>query len=432
FREIAFLSKAYREVMILRYLEGMPIPAVAKALGLPANTVRQRLFYARNAVRNEVQKMANREDAVGTPLALQNIQLRMIGTGNPLAGDPRDVCTRQLSSHIVWLCRCKPSAAREISQALGVPMPYVEEELAIQCAGSNGEYGMLQQLENGRYAVNVLLLDKPELEKAQAAYTGRIPALCQTVCDFVQAHREEYLAFPYLNKRVDMNLILWQQISWIAYRLSGMVDRLLDEEYFPNIPASDRPFTVFGYRSFGGPDYGCGWDGVRARHIAGYSSVSVENIYISRISAHFHCGHDIGNDLPLQLAIRAVGGLPVAGLSEEEKEAAARAVECGYLYREGDTLYTKILVSRDGDDLFAVSAQLDGPFRPEAEQVAAAVAQRIREDVPAHLIGDRRYFNALASLPVLDSLVEALIGKGLLTPPQDGLGAEGCWMTLTP
>jgi hypothetical protein len=31
-------------------------------------------------------------------------------------------------------------------------------------------------------------------------------------------------------------------------------------------------------------------------------------------------------------------------------------------------------------------------------------------------------------MPILDSVVEYLIEKGILTPPEDGIGAEGCWM----
>lgn len=38
--------------------------------------------------------------------------------------------------------------------------------------------------------------------------------------------------------------------------------------------------------------------------------------------------------------------------------------------------------------------------------------------------------NTLANSPVLDTVVEDLIAKGILVPPEDGIGAEGCWMNL--
>lgn len=73
--------------------------------------------------------------------------------------------------------------------------------------------------------------------------------------------------------------------------------------------------------------------------------MQLENIYITRIKPHFHCGLNIAAHPQLQLALRAIEGLDVNTLSELEKEHAAKAIECGYLYREGEMLYTKILVS---------------------------------------------------------------------------------------
>ena len=45
-------------------------------------------------------------------------------------------------------------------------------------------------------------------------------------------------------------------------------------------------------------------------------------------------------------------------------------------------------------------------------------------------LGEWSFANELASLPVFDALVEALIERGLLTPPENRLGAEGCWMSV--
>lgn len=87
-------------------------------------------------------------------------------------------------------------------------------------------------------------------------------------------------------------------------------------------------------------------------------------------------------DAKLQLAIKAVEGLDINSLSEEGKEQAAKAIAEGYLYREGDMLYTKILVCAIDD-----------------------------------------WMN-------LTKLNDALIEKGLMIAPENGVGAEGCWLAL--
>lgn len=71
--------------------------------------------------------------------------------------------------------------------------------------------------------------------------------------------------------------------------------------------------------------------------LAGCQSVFVSNIYGRRIDAHFHCGHNISNDPKLLMTIKAIKGVSIDELSEAEKEIAAKAVECGYLRKVGDS-----------------------------------------------------------------------------------------------
>ncbi len=103
------------------------------------------------------------------------------------------------------------------------------------------------------------------------------------------------------------------------------------------------------------------------------------------------------------------------------------------MYREGDILYTKIFVNQDKDNerLFAISCGLRlGYFENEAEVVATKMATWITRVVPEHLLGEWKLANRLAGMPILDNVVETLIEKGLITPPEDGIGAEGCWMSV--
>ena len=64
------------------------------------------------------------------------------------------------------------------------------------------------------------------------------------------------------------------------------------------------------------------------------------------------------------------------------------------------------------------------------EIVAEEIAALIKKSIPDYLYGEWRFANILANSPVLDAVVECLIEKGVLTPPEDGVGAEGCWMSV--
>ena len=428
YRRIAYLTRAYREVMILFYLDGCSISEIAKQQGIKENTVRQRLFSARQKIRNEVEEMDQIEQK---PVSLENLQFVIWGTGNPGWGDPRNTCHRLFSRHVVWLCGKKPMLASEIAEELNVPTVYVEEELEILRKGENGKYGLLRRLENGKYAVNFILFDKETIAKAHDLYTKQASRIGDVIADFIRLHKDEYLALPYLNRRVDLNLILWQQVHTIAYTFSNTVGQVLKEKYFGKYPKPERPFSVFGYVDYGGKRYGGGLDGTDGNNICEYSYVQFSNIYVSRIKKHFSCGHNISNDPQLQLAIRAIDGLHISALPETDREHAAKAIESGYLYREGDLLYTKILVSpaSEKDHIFDISEKLQkGYFQKEAETVADQLAKLIRNSIPEYLFGEWCYANSIAGIPVVDAVVESLIEKGILIPPEDGIGAEGCWM----
>ena len=427
-RRIAFLSRAYREVMIAFYLDGKSIAHIADEQGASENAIKQRLFSARNTIKKELNTM---EKTMNKPVALDRIDYVIWGTGNPGSGDPRGLGVRQLSNHILWLCRNKPMSAAEISDALNVPMMYVEEELEIQAHGEGG-YGFLKKCDNGKYTTNFVLLDVDEIKAMQQLYVDRIPAICDTVAKYIQDSKQKFLSFPFLNKKVDLNLILWGKILSIAHILSDSISEKLKNSQFADVTPAARPFFVFGYRDFGGTHWGAGCDGINARNVCGYSDIHMENIYIRRIRHHFHCGHNIANDGLLTLTLRAVDGLDVGTLSDNEKEVAAKAIAEGYIYREGDMLYTKILTMRF-EDMRAwnsLDADLADRFGEEIETTAAEIATLIRRALPEHLLPEYRLANMLAALPVLDTLVESLIERGILTPPEDGVGAEGCYMFL--
>lgn len=113
---ISKLTKAYREVMIAYYFDGLSVSQIAHLQNTSHTTIRQRLFSARNSIRNEVSEMNHENKEITKPVLFNQIDFELIGSGNVSWGDPRPTCTRQLSKHILWLCLQKPNTATEISK----------------------------------------------------------------------------------------------------------------------------------------------------------------------------------------------------------------------------------------------------------------------------------------------------------------------------
>lgn len=47
-----------------------------------------------------------------------------------------------------------------------------------------------------------------------------------------------------------------------------------------------------------------------------------------------------------------------------------------------------------------------------------------------YLMSEYKFANMVAGLPLFDGIVEFFIEKNYLETPEDGVGAEGCWMVV--
>lgn len=430
FREIAFLSKAYREVMVMFYIDRLKVQEIASRLKISETTVKQRLFSARNSVRKEVETMNERA------YVLKPVRFYMIGTGSPGGNDPQVKAERMFSQNLIYLCKNKPKTAKELSIELCVPMPYIEEELEIQCRGENGEYGMLRKLDNGKYTVNIHLADYDEYDKANNIYEKHLPEFCEAIKNTLEQNKEKILSFPYLSEQKDPHFIMWSTINKIVWDFSKRINKVLAEKYFSDIALVKRPFycSAIAYTDDRNPEfdsYGC--DGIGANSVGGYKWVHVSNIYGKRAIKHFDCGHNLSLDPKLLMTIRAIGGISAKDLSENEKEIAAKAIECGYLRKKGDIIEPKIIVidEKDSADFYNIFYHFNDGMGPIIEQIAAELAEFMKTHIPKHLMNEYHiYTELIAGTRILDKAIEECISEGLLSKPENRLSAQGVVMIV--
>lgn len=430
FKEIAFLSKAYREVMVMFYIDELKIKEIATRLNINETTVKQRLFSARNSVKKEVETMSERT------YVLKPIKLAISGTGNPCGNDPSSKAERMFSQNLIYLCKDKPKSAKELSEELCVPMPYIEEELEIQCRGENGKYGMLRKLDNGKYAVNIHLVDYDEYDQANKIYEKHLPEFCEAIKNALKQNGEKILSFPYLSKQKDLRFIMWSLISRTVWDFEERINKVLAEKYFSDIVPVNRAFScvAVAYTDEQYPAFEFyGSDGIDATSIGGYKSVYVSNIYGKRIEKHFYCEHNLSHDPKLLMVLKAIGGIAVDDLSESEKEIAAKALECGYLRKSENIIEPKIIViDRKNDmDFYNLSFDFNNDMGTVIEQIAAELSAFMRTHIPEPLMNEYQIYTSLiAGVRILAKAIEECINEGLLVKPENKVGAEGVLMIV--
>lgn len=431
FAEISFLSKAYREVMVLYYLDEMKIKDIALKLGINETTVKQRLFSARNTVRKEVETMNERN------LSLKPIRLAIVGTGNPMGNDPRTKADRVLSQNLIYLCKDKAKTAKELSEELCVPMPYIEDELEIQVYGENGKYGMLRKLDNGKYITNILLVDYSEYDEANKIYEKHLDEYITILKANFEKHKQDILLFPYLNEQSDATFILWGLISRTIWDFEKRVKEVIGKNYFSDVEPVKREFTTVAtaFRDDMNPNFGFyGCDGIQSNSVWKYRYVHFSNIYGARKEKHFACDHNITNDDKLLLTLKALDGtLSIDELSDTEKEVAAKAIECGHIRKCGKILLPKIVAyEKKFDKAFHnMAIALNENTETLVNEIAKELSEFMRKNIPEHLMNEYEYYTGcIAGVRFLHETIEACIKEGLLCEPENKLGAEGVLMVI--
>lgn len=475
FREMSFLSHGYRSVMVMYYLEERKISEIAGSLGITENTVKQRLFLARKTIKNSIspedvshadressdygagrantkpkkERREMKQNKHNTNRTLQPVSLTFIGTGNPVGNDPREKADRILSQNLIYLCKSRAASAEELARELNVPMPYIEQELEIQCRGVNGRYGMLRRAGQGKYISNILIVDREEYAAANKLYSKYASSFCQYLAGAIEAGRDRILSVKQLGSPKNISLLFWLLISKAIWSFNCQVQDAL-QSIFGDTESADRPFTCVAIEAYTETcSHFYGNDGISAQQICGYSNVYVENLYGDRLQAHFHCNLNLSNDPLLLLTIRSVNGLALSDLSGEEQEIAAKAIQCGYLQKNGEFLEPAIVVL-DPDsrqelwNAFSESMRNIGALpqaMPQAapraslqalaQNLASELAGFMKKHIPAHLMGEYAGYNTcVASNLFFHNVVEECISRRILNAPKNPLGPEGVLMVL--
>lgn len=166
-RELALISKDYREIVVAHYIDDMKLRDIAESLGIPEGTVKAKLFRCRNILK-EGMNMAREFGA----RSYKPEEVNFSASGNQPSGLPWKAVERKLPTNILLEANNNPSTIEELSIELGIAAPYMEEEVDILV---NSE--LLKKLDNGKYVTDFFIASKEcqlSIYNAQKSYVKAI------------------------------------------------------------------------------------------------------------------------------------------------------------------------------------------------------------------------------------------------------------------
>ncbi len=148
-RELAFISRSYRDILLAYYVEDRSIKDIAASLSRPEGTVKSDLFRARKILK-EGMNMAR---TFGIK-SYKPEDIDFAASGCQPSGLPWKAVQRKIPKNILIHACNNPCTIEELSIELGIATPYMEEEVALLEKGT-----LLKKLDD-KYITNFFIVDK--------------------------------------------------------------------------------------------------------------------------------------------------------------------------------------------------------------------------------------------------------------------------------
>ncbi len=153
-REITYLGRTQREIIVLHYFHDKKVREIAQQLSIPENTVKWHLSCSRKELMNGMDKIRT----TGT-LGTQPIKLCDMGHSGRSGdkGDTSDFLAKSITQNIAYAAYHQPRTINEIAEELGINPIFVEDEVAVL-----EEYAFMDKLPNGKYRTNIEIYEPCE------------------------------------------------------------------------------------------------------------------------------------------------------------------------------------------------------------------------------------------------------------------------------
>ncbi|MBS5734282.1 MAG: sigma-70 family RNA polymerase sigma factor [Clostridiales bacterium] len=241
-KEIAYLSKLQRKIVIAYYFENKKQETIATELGIPLGTVKWHLFEAKKNLKKGIDTMRQ----IGE-LQFNPIKFELCGTNGSSGtkGANSNLLRSTFSQNIVYSVWKEAKTVGKIADDLGVSPVYVESE-----AEYLAEYGFLTE-KSGKYLCNILIDEASNelIELKDKMYCQAAEAFANELFDeltnsgilkdprIICAQTDKPITLT-SHERADDHFILWSLIPYIAAR-SG--EGLMDQSISFDEVATIRP-----------------------------------------------------------------------------------------------------------------------------------------------------------------------------------------------
>lgn len=329
-KEIGLLSKNYRDIVVLYYLENKTSSEIANILGLTLNTVKWRLHEAKRIIKEGMGNMTTYSERSYAP---SNLWVNSSGIFN---ADHScyyiyDQLKSLLRQNIAFSCYREPLSIPEISVELGVPRAYIEEDVE-----TLAEEEILKLVGSGRYQTDFVIITREIKEKIYPILEKAGGQLSEIFIELIKKLEKDVRTIKFIGADKPLEELLWVIVPYCVYSLKVMQ---IDVE-MPLRPHGNKWIIV-------------GFEGLKKEYPWSSSINRANSLKDSFCQTIFwtntltlRAGHMKEKECIFYRDC-ALGKKDMLKLTEEEEEIAAKLIKKGFLIKTKEKLSLNMITFND-------------------------------------------------------------------------------------
>ncbi len=401
-RELAILSRHRREVTVAYYVGQKSCGAIARELGISVDMVKYHLSQARKQLKEGMTMTRKYGEKSYDPGVFR---LDFWGDNNHYDR----VFDRRLPGAIMLAAYDAPMSEAELSAETGVPTVYLEDELDTLVAA-----GLMTKKEN-RYRTNLIIVtdayEKEFIKHTAEAYETLACELYEAACVLLPNVRR----LDFSGRDYDDNRLLWTMLNIVLYRGYGMSCYKSPTSDPPALPLGGNGF-LFGYDNDYENHHFCGITGHTSNRerTAWFAAMNYRVAISCQRYDHFRF-REKGT-----VMCDAILGRP----SKEDPEVIAMLIRDHMIESRDGVLHPLFPVFTEEsiwqlEEMMIPLRDKIGDFMISiSDKAEALLRQYVPGDLTATLCGVSDIAKIHHRLDVMAFVLEAMVGRGLLTVPE--------------
>ena len=256
-RELALISREYRQILVAFYVQDEKVSTIAKRLSIPEGTVKTKLLKGRQKLK-EGMNMARTFGKLS--YAPEEIEIHQSG-GKSRNNDPDrflwDELNSKICKNILLEAYRNPSTMQELSLALGIAMPYLEDYVEEMTTATL----MIKQgdkPETSTYETNFVIISAESMRKMNDKLARIQKPFVAAAEEYLKKGRELQLAAgvhilgqyqDYEEQKWTLALRLADDIQWSVYTKRNL------EFHYDTVRPNGGSWDVMGSQYYEGPEF---------------------------------------------------------------------------------------------------------------------------------------------------------------------------------